>query len=92
MHVLPSFLLTVVLLCAQLTLLEHEYDLAAHKSGDTCVTCLHVTPLSHGMVGGALFMFSLPSHDTAFLPLALQAFRGFVSAYCARAPPVPSFA
>jgi hypothetical protein len=88
---LSSILLVMVILFAQAALLEHEYDFAAHKSGETCVICLHATPLSHGMVGALFMAFPLPIHRTEFHPLDLQIVAVAVRAYRARAPPfVPS--
>ncbi len=87
-----SLFLAIALLLAQSALLEHEYDFAAHKSGDTCVTCLHATPLSHAMVGAVFLTFPLPIHNTEFQLLALQIVAGTVSAYHARAPPFVTFA
>jgi len=87
MHRVSGLLLVVALLLGQLTLLEHEYDFAAHKAGDTCVTCLHATSLGHALSAAA--GMTLPfvvghaefSHDgstlTTFTP----------HAYRARAPP-----
>ena len=86
-----SLLLATAILFGQAALLNHEYDFAAHKSGDTCVICLHATPLSHGMVGALILAIPLPTQSTEFHPLALQATTGVFSAYHARAPPfVPS--
>ena len=88
MNRFSSLFLAIALLLAQSALLGHEYDFAAHKSGDTCVICLHATPLSHAMVGAVFLAFPLPVQNTAFRPLVLQASTGCISAYLARAPPV----
>jgi len=82
-----SLILVAALLFGQAALLEHEYDFAAHKSGDTCVTCLHATPLSHAMAGAQALMLPLPVARTEFLLLDLQVSELAALAYRARAPP-----
>ena len=82
-----GLLLAIALLLGQISLLEHEYDFAAHKAGDTCITCLHASPLGHAVTGSAAFLFPLQrAHDEFSLPEL--PFSTFVhDAYRARAPP-----
>jgi hypothetical protein len=87
-----SLFLVMALLFAQAALLEHEYDFAAHKSGDTCVTCLHATPLSHAATGASLPALPVAATGSEFQPAASRAVAGGSVAYRARAPPFPSFA
>lgn len=87
MYRLPSLFLVMVLLLGQAALLEHEYDFAAHQSGDTCTTCLHATPLSHAMVGAVAPALPLSALHTEFQALARQLFAIVSLAYRARAPP-----
>src|SRR3569833_1722223 len=87
MHRLSGLLLVIALLLGRASLLEHEYDFAAHKPGDTCVTCLHASPLGHavtGVVEFALpFLLSEASYVHVTPPLSTVAHH----AYRARAPP-----
>lgn len=87
MNRLSSLFLVMALLLGQSALIQHEYDFAAHKSGDTCSTCLHATPLSHAMVGAAPFALPLPALHTEFQTLDLQLSAIANLAYRARAPP-----
>jgi hypothetical protein len=84
---LSSLLLMGALLFGQAALLEHEYDFAAHKSGDTCVTCLHATPLSHAVVGMIVLALPLFIPSTEFHIHDLQVSTITSIAYRARAPP-----
>ena len=84
---LSSLVLVVAILFAQAALLEHEYDFAAHEGGDTCVKCLHATPLTHGMVGAVPLVLPLPDLNTKFQPLPLQIIAITIRNYRARAPP-----
>jgi len=79
--------LVAALLFGQAALLDHEYDFAVHKSGHTCVTCLHATPLSHALSGAIALALQLPLADTEFHVLDLQISSIAVLAYRARAPP-----
>jgi hypothetical protein len=87
MNRLTGLFLVMALLFGQTALLEHEYDFAAHKSGDTCVTCLHATPLSHAMVGAVYLALPLPTLNIEFPFQSLQTASVTTSAYRARAPP-----
>ena len=84
---LTGLLLATALLFAQAALLHHEYDFAIHKAGHTCVTCLHATPLSHGMSGTVALALPLPVLDCEFHvpPLIITAIT--ILAYRARGPP-----
>jgi hypothetical protein len=86
-----SLLLIMALLFAQAALLEHEYDFAAHKSGDTCVTCLHATPLSHAMTGAFALAVPVVAVRTEFYSRDLVAPTVDGVVYRARAPPFSSF-
>lgn len=90
MHRLSGLVFVVALLFGQAALLEHEYDFAAHQAGHTCVTCLHATPLSHGMSGTIALALPLPAANTEFHVLALQIAAIAALAYRARAPPLVS--
>lgn len=87
MHRLSGLFLVIALLFGQAALLEHEYDFAAHKSGDTCVTCLHATPLSHALAGAIALALPLPAASTEFHVLDLHIAAIADLAYRARAPP-----
>jgi hypothetical protein len=84
---LSGLFLVAALLFSQAALLDHEYDFAAHKSGDTCVTCLHATPLSHALTGAIALVLPLPIAHTEFHVLDLQIAKLAALAYRARAPP-----
>lgn len=88
MNRLSSLYLAMVLLFGQNALLEHEYDFTAHSSGDDCLTCLHATPLSHAMVGGAPLALPLVVVHAEFYPFNLQLSAIANRAYRARAPPL----
>ena len=92
MRVLPGLLLSAMLLCVQLTLLEHQYDFAAHKAGSTCVTCLHATPLSHAMTGAIVLAVPRVIIRAEFYPPAVRAVAIAGVVYSARAPPRSAFA
>jgi hypothetical protein len=92
MRILPGLLLPALLLCVQLTLLEHEYDFAAHQAGGTCVTCLHATPLSHAMAGAVALAVPRVIIRAEFYPPAARAAAIDGVVYRARAPPRPAFA
>jgi hypothetical protein len=87
MNRLSTLFLVSVLLFGQAALLEHEYDFAAHASGDRCVTCLHATPLSHAMVGATLLALPLPALTAEFHTLELPLSAVAAMTYRARAPP-----
>ncbi len=92
MQNLSGLFLAIILLFAQATLLEHEYDFAVHTSGGNCTFCLHATPLGHAIVGIA-FPTLPPSIDhTQFLNLDKQKATIPIVANHARAPPVLPFA
>lgn len=82
-----SLLLALALLLGQAALLEHEYDFAAHKSGDACVTCLHATPLGHALAGAIPLALSLPLAHTEFHAPDSQIAAIADLLYRARAPP-----
>jgi len=82
--------LVMALLLAQSALLEHEYDFAAHKSGDTCSICLHATPLSHAMVGVAMLVVPVMVVRSEFDARETRVATATVIAYRARAPPAAS--
>ena len=84
---LTGLFLVAALLFGQVALLNHEYDFAAHKSGDTCVTCLHATPLSHALSGTIALALPLFVGNTEFHVLDLQITTIAILAYRARAPP-----
>jgi hypothetical protein len=87
-HRLPILVFAMMLLLfAQAALLHHEYDFAAHKSGETCVTCLHATPLSHGMSGTVALALPLPVIDFKLHVLAILIPAIAALAYRARGPP-----
>ena len=86
-HRLSLLMFATALLFAQAALLHHEYDFAAHKSGDTCVICLHATPLSHGMSGTIALALPLPVAESAFQPPTLRVIAIAALTYWARAPP-----
>ena len=88
MHRLSGLALALAILFAQAALLEHEYDFAAHEAGHTCVTCLHATPLSHGISGALAFAVPLFEANTEFHLHTQQLVAIAASAYRARAPPV----
>jgi hypothetical protein len=83
-----SVFMALALLLGQAALLEHEYDFAAHKSGDACVTCLHATPLSHALAGAIPLALSLPLARTEFHAPVSQIAAIADLAYRARAPPI----
>jgi len=83
--------LAAALLFGQMALLEHEYDFAAHKSGDTCVTCLHATPLSHAMTGTVAIAVPVANVRAEFYSRDLVAPTVDGVVYRARAPPFSSF-
>lgn len=83
--------LAAALLFGQIALLEHEYDFTAHKSGDTCVTCLHATPLSHAMTGTVAIAVPVVNVRTEFYSRDLVAPTVDGVVYRARAPPFSSF-
>ena len=87
MHRLSGLLLVIALLLGQVSLLEHEYDFAAHKPGDTCVTCLHASPLGHAVTGAVEFALPFLLNEANYVhvtpPLSTVAHH----AYRARAPP-----
>src|SRR3569833_704015 len=87
MHRLSGLLLVIALLLGRVSLLEHEYDFAAHKPGDTCVTCLHASPLGHAVTNKDKntlpFLLSEASYVHVTPPLSTVAHH----AYRARAPP-----
>jgi hypothetical protein len=84
---LTGLFLVAALLFGQAALLKHEYDFAAHKSGDTCVTCLHATPLSHALSGSIALALPLPVADTEFFVFAPRTMAIANLSYRARAPP-----
>jgi len=83
--------LAAAILFGQMALLEHEYDFAAHKSGDTCVTCLHATPLSHAMTGTVALAVPVVVVRAEFYSRDLLAPTVDGVVYRARAPPFSSF-
>ena len=87
MYRLPSLFLMMVLLLGQVAVLEHEYDFAAHQSGDTCTICLHATPLSHAMTGAVAVALPVSALHTEFQAPARQLSAIVSLAYRARAPP-----
>lgn len=84
---LSGLLLTFALLFGQVALLDHEYDFAAHQSGDTCVTCLHATPLGHALPGAVALALPLSVPTTEFHVRDLKITSTANLAYRARAPP-----
>jgi hypothetical protein len=82
-----SLFLVIAVLLGQTALLEHEYDFAAHKSGDTCSICLHATPLSHAMVGVAMLAIPVVVVRSEFDARDTRVATATVIAYLARAPP-----
>ena len=84
---LSTLFLLMALLFGHAVVLEHQYDFAAHASGDTCTTCLHATPLSHAAVGAIALAIPPPAVLTEF-QFADSHLSAVVSlAYRARAPP-----
>jgi len=86
-----SLFLALMLLLAQAALLEHQYDFAAHKSGDSCVTCLHATPLSHTMSGTLALDIQIERVPFEFLSVDVVTPRSAAVVYHARAPPAVTF-
>lgn len=84
---LSTLFLLMALLFGQAVVLEHEYDFAAHASGDTCTTCLHATPLSHAAVGAIALANPPLVVLTEFQFADSQLFAVASLAYRARAPP-----
>ena len=87
-----SLILVAALLFGQAALLEHEYDFAAHKSGDTGRICLHATPLSHAVAGTIVLTVPRVTVRIEFYAPASRAVAVAGVPYRARAPPHPAFA
>lgn len=84
-----ALLLMMALLLGQIGLLAHEYDFAAHKAGDTCITCLHASSLGHALAGATVLMLPHARGDADYIHINPPFSTVSHNAYRARAPPHP---
>lgn len=84
---ISKYLLLILLLLGQGSVLAHELDLDAHQANDTCEVCLLHSALDHSQVSATICIWNPASHAqdsvTPSLPLTLDTYKLFR----ARAPP-----
>ena len=90
-HLLRAVLLALLLMGAQLLLLQHQADLGLHASGENCEWCLAHAPLGGALPAAGLSLPMVghaPPTQTRHAPLVVASAS---RTHSARAPPLDRF-
>jgi hypothetical protein len=84
---ISKYILIILILLGQGSVLAHELDLDAHQSNDTCTVCLLHSALDDTQVSASLCLWNSATHSQAPSILSLSLPHTAVSHSQARAPP-----
>lgn len=88
---LSKYILLVLLLLGQSSLLAHELDLDAHQSNDSCEVCLLHSALDDAPVSSTSTLLFAAHHSHAFTSLTSALTNRASRHFQSRAPPIPTF-